>query len=1363
MSSPGGMSQCGGQWSAKQQQGPPINADNGGNEDGISIRPMRLKVLYTFDDQNKTNCLARGEDVLKIKTVAMDETASIGILDLKTCIETVIRCSPELLTRVGQDYTVYAYDFSEYDNPLVGQGMLSRVLAAASPNPDAPAQQSQKLITGRVCKNILGIFNNGVKETLEVKLRLVPVPTAMQGEYVNTMEKYRENNNNNMPTNMDHNEWTKFLQSNPTMAQMASKFGAPASTASNHRGSTNMEVVNQLLSPSLQQQQQASQDPFNQTSNVDSGNESRGGNTGKTKKTSRPSSRAAVKRPRAKRQSKAAANAGGNTSGYEEGTDGDDGPAPRKRAKITQTDWNSKSSFGTAKDSLRVTASTAGSLRMFRPIAMSPAPGVASHLQEIPRAPTPVPKLPNQQPTRDKQRSQSSLRRGSTGFQAEVPRKHVSPYPPLDPPEDLVRDSIESANASPERSYSPADTPSDIGSSPPLMRTASVMRSSPPSRHRSPSQDLPQPKALPRMEQTIDSGFASGTIGSGPLDRCTIAEPDLEPDLETTADVGFLEGTLDDLFGDNGIFPYNEAEDFDFGTEPPPYIARRTDLREMKAGEEVHHGFRIEEETPGPMEFLPTRMPVCELPQPKATQKPSRSRGGSVVSEDGQTLPLLKSGSRPPTRRPTPNRTNTEIQMLRQNTSQAPVSEPSQREPPLPQSETQTGVHTVTTAQGPPAPSQSRRGSKMLVRTASMGSLSLPAVPASDPVLPPSSLQRSQTWTEVPHPATEALVGTQTSAPMSVPENTKIVPYSRTLNAKKDSIRQKLETAIANGEMPPFCSNCGAIETPTWRKAWSQEHTGAPGYYEYSDAPGRVTTIVILARDNEGSPTLYQLVKKYLGPGEDQKDWKEFILCNPCGIWMSKYKSHRPEERWESNKGTAPKPPAKRPTQRASRAKKNQPIGNINPTSDANFPLSDIYHPPSEAYYPQSEAPGPMEGISPPDTAGTQLQHDLQVQRVELPTNQARLIRPAKRLNAMTSNAASAALRRAIQSSPARWVGAQHSPIDVEDEMGSTRRLLFPSPRKDGSPKVLGELETNIVQIATGPSSPKVNDVEAPNKENYPPVVDTVNADAELLAFFEAEIARPTTPVQKSTAPSPFKTPTRPTPNHRPITRSVSKSIRSARSIKSPGQLLTFGQRTPSKTPSSLARRRSPRNHHTVFESPFTATINQLMSEANDHMEFGNLPDLPIAENKTQHSSHSDIFNNLDDFFSTDAVMPSSPPRMFHLYEDPAAMTNVDWNQFSHFDDQIPHEAMSKDENNVEIKEEQSDAQESLMVAQEMPQESGRPTEQTNKLSTEQSVEDPAESLKKKPTEKRKDKSAEMPTEELAVVGEVNMAGLEST
>ena len=356
-----------------------------------------MKVLYTFDDQNKTNCLARWPQVLHIQTVQIEDNATIGVIELKTCIQAIVQCSPELVAKLGQDYTVYAYDYSEYDNPLVGQGMLSWALSTASPTHEAPC--GRQLITGRVCRNIQGLFSNGVAETLEVKLRLVPVPTVLQSEYISSMEKYREMSKA-MPPGFDHNEWFAFLQANPHLSQQNSRVNTPvpAGMSVSQRQGTSMEIVNQLLSPSLQPQNGQSQnsvDPFNNPYQLEKpGSNSRpespaGFNLAKP--ASRPSSRTSVKRPRKPRAPAKAKvqNQGGNTSGYEEGTDGDDVPMAKKRATVSKTNWNSKSSFGAASDSLRVAASTSGSLRLFRPIAIAPGnapPSASSHLQETARA-----------------------------------------------------------------------------------------------------------------------------------------------------------------------------------------------------------------------------------------------------------------------------------------------------------------------------------------------------------------------------------------------------------------------------------------------------------------------------------------------------------------------------------------------------------------------------------------------------------------------------------------------------------------------------------------------------------------------------------------------------------------------------------------------------------------------------------------------------------------------------------------------------------------------------------------------------------------------------------------------------------------
>ncbi len=52
------------------------------------LRAVRLKVLYTFDD-DKTNCLARWPKVLNVQTAALDENNIIGVVELKTCIKAI--------------------------------------------------------------------------------------------------------------------------------------------------------------------------------------------------------------------------------------------------------------------------------------------------------------------------------------------------------------------------------------------------------------------------------------------------------------------------------------------------------------------------------------------------------------------------------------------------------------------------------------------------------------------------------------------------------------------------------------------------------------------------------------------------------------------------------------------------------------------------------------------------------------------------------------------------------------------------------------------------------------------------------------------------------------------------------------------------------------------------------------------------------------------------------------------------------------------------------------------------------------------------------------------------------------------------
>ena len=49
-----------------------------------------VKVLYTFDDDNKSNCLARLPNALSVPVVSLDETTQVGVIELKTCIQAIV-------------------------------------------------------------------------------------------------------------------------------------------------------------------------------------------------------------------------------------------------------------------------------------------------------------------------------------------------------------------------------------------------------------------------------------------------------------------------------------------------------------------------------------------------------------------------------------------------------------------------------------------------------------------------------------------------------------------------------------------------------------------------------------------------------------------------------------------------------------------------------------------------------------------------------------------------------------------------------------------------------------------------------------------------------------------------------------------------------------------------------------------------------------------------------------------------------------------------------------------------------------------------------------------------------------------------
>ncbi|KAF3359795.1 hypothetical protein VdG1_05004 [Verticillium dahliae VDG1] len=462
-------------------------------------------------------------------------------------------------------------------------------------------------------------------------------------------------------------------------------------------------------------------------------------------------------------------------------------------------------------------------------------------------------------------------------------------------------------------------------------------------------------------------------------------------------------------------------------------------------------------------------------------------------------------------------------------------------------------------------------------------------------------------------------------------------PRSNKNLVKKAVIRLRLEEAIAAGQMPAYCTNCGAIETPTWRKIWTQERFGVPEFCEFSEKPGKITAIIVLERDMDDNPSKYQLVKKGLGEKDNKEEWVESLLCNPCGIWLAKWKIHRPPDKWD--RGQQPK------TRRRGRATRNpkRSKGAAEATSEAAF---------------ETDPAGP-EGM---DVPTEDISKTLQMASVDdTNSREASLALEQALRNDLLSPAKQHRSRHG--STHSRGSGTAKSPIMVgasaeEAIMGATRRLLFPSPRKDGQVKVLNEVAINVTQLDATEVETRDPDSKGPKAPQEHSQLTVPDDDDELEALFRSPMARPSTPPpQDGNYPGPFKTPTRPTPSHRPVTRSISKSIKSGRSRPSPAQALAMLQATPTRTPRSLARvlgcespslRRSPRftGHDdlasALLETPMTRSISQMLSDygvEDDGLGFGSIAGMPELEGL------DDIPFDFGSLLGSDATAASSPSK----------------------------------------------------------------------------------------------------------------------
>jgi len=289
---------------------------------------------------------------------------------------------------------------------------------------------------------------------------------------------------------------------------------------------------------------------------------------------------------------------------------------------------------------------------------------------------------------------------------------------------------------------------------------------------------------------------------------------------------------------------------------------------------------------------------------------------------------------------------------------------------------------------------------------------------------------------------------------------------------------------------------------------------------------------------------------------------------------------------------------------------------------------------------------------------------------------------------------ASTALQRAIQSSPARFLGSQESPIDLDTGLTPrpTRRQLFPSPRKEGefrsledglppqmacmarSPISDSDLDPALFQNTTAQMQPAsvavtafvnittVEEAEEVDKENLPPPADSddefahlFNSDSPLLRTTSRKRATPTSHGSNENINSSdylLKTPT-------PASRKALTPRSARRSADKP-------HTTPSRSgPGTGMGLTAP-----APMTPFTAQMNQLFSDGigSSPSRLFNFSDLPTFTTPERNGGGGFDFGDLGRF-SGDGLFGTELPGSascgggaeggsgegvgFRLYEDP--------------------------------------------------------------------------------------------------------------
>ncbi|KAI5304199.1 hypothetical protein KEM56_006746, partial [Ascosphaera pollenicola] len=909
------------------------------NQDGIIIRQMRLKVLYTFDSESKTTCLARWPHLLDIQTAYLDQDTQVGVIELRTCIQAIVSASPELVARLSNDYTIYAYDYSEYETPLVGQGMLSWILAAASSTPDAPAHQSKTIVTGRVCKNV-GPFSRGAQETLEVRLKLVPVPTSLQTEYNSSMAKYRDSANA-LCSEFDIERWASFVQ------QSGNGNGNGNANGSSTAGE-------QFQRQSYRQTPTAITDGY----------------TSERERCSSPSARSGIEHFQAMLTECA---------------------TPRDLGSMSQV----SEGFRAGSPALSVNNIGTPRGRPASPAVSSARPSSRAQLpQQLPPASAPQSQQqqqqsyqqPYQQPYQQQHQQQPPLQ-----LQTPPPPPQQQPFQPQPQPQ-LQQQPHQPSSGKRNRGSRPNSRANSISHNAPAAQffnnaghgnctSASGYDSS----DEAPETSAPKRAKLTKPErpnlniekQRTSLLKAASNAASVRIHRPRPTKPGMDGQVICTGE---------DLIRPPTPVPKGPLNPRNFGNGRRGAAATRLgrqsslassafsmsaataaaaddaassseDAREngtpetplnMPSSPPVFENMYPQTSSPG-LPPLPLPVPdydsgfmsggvegamsddcnqgnnagngvVQQQLQQQQQQQQNQGQQGQVFkssklnetynAQQGKFVPILPAA---PSAVPTSDAVEPQttpavapplaavpapaVQGVAAGTAQQQLSQHQQ--PFQQQLQPQQQQFTQVIQQYPiTAPSQqgdiSRPSSRASYRhrpiapAPPLGSQP-PSCPTTDPVASPTF-----------HVRTPLTASQKYDFPVQVPA-TSLAEASRIKSGAKRTkqVKNRLNQCIKEGSMPPYCQNCGAIETPTWRRAWYKVIEGN------EDAAKSISNDVgalfwePVDKDDDGQMTSFKQFKKSLAP-QDTK-FTQLCLCNPCGLYLYKMEKMRPENMWNKS------------------------------------------------------------------------------------------------------------------------------------------------------------------------------------------------------------------------------------------------------------------------------------------------------------------------------------------------------------------------------------------------------------------------------------------------------------------------------